>query len=223
MLSVEFVEAGTDSETRNRSLAELVVEHLLPAAISKRYDQAALLEQVADTSGSPDIPAAPLQIDTFTGQMFEFELGDNWTWVQAGGSEIDFSILNAQTFTYNAELGVYLTEPKRIQLSDSSMLLVLAHVEGASPTQSAAKSDDVFRFFSGCSDKSEPVPSDSFLGQSGALALTINFVPSISGDPLQSPPIAAFRYGHEDYVPYCYTVGTPRLGTWDEIFDNIGK
>ena len=223
MLQLEFAEEETDSETRNSSLAELVVERLLPTAVSERYDQAALVELTESETGGPDIPSVPLQIDAFAGQMYQFELGDNWTWKQTSGSEIDFSVLKTQTYTYNAELGVYLTEPIRIQLSDSFMLLVLAHLEGASPTESAARMDDVFRYFSGCSDKSEPVPSDSFFGQSGALALSVHFVPSISDNPLQSPPYVALRYGHENGVPYCYTAGAQQFGTWDDIYDNIGK
>ncbi|MDJ0921713.1 MAG: hypothetical protein QNI84_11330 [Henriciella sp.] len=223
VLEVEFEPGETDRTLRNLSLIELLAEHLLPTASRSGFERVSIWEALKQGKVGPETSAFTLKLSAGAYENYDFELGKDWIWNQTSGPDLDLSAVTIREHNYNADLNAYITEPLQGQVEEWTIFEVWASVEGASPSEAAEKANEIFQYYSGCTEDGVPVEADSFIGQQNAIAFRVYMLPNVPTSPLQLQPRLKFTYGHEDYVAHCYTVEAVEAQTWDELYKRVSE
>lgn len=221
VLQVEFESEEPDENLRNHSLIELLTEHLLPSAVQSGKRHVSIWETIAQGKSGPEVGGFSLQLSAGAYENYDFELGENWIWEQKSGPSIDLSVVDVREQNFNADLGVYMTEPSERLVEEWKYYELWATYENASPAEATQKANEIFRYFSGCSTDGVPIESDSFLGERNAIALRIYMVPLRPSSPLQSQPRLKLTFGHKDYVGHCYSITTDVSESWEDLYRQL--
>lgn len=224
VVSITFAAEVPDPSVRNASIVEILINNLIPTAVSKDFENVSVWETKTETSTGLDRKGLfSLSVSAGAYENYDFTLGDEWIWEQTSGPDIDTSGYALEQYIYQENVGLYVSELYQREIGDRTYFEVWAHGEGAGPQEAVSKANGLFRTLSGCTEDGVPVDEHSFLGQQNALALRIYLVPQAKTSPLQYNPRLKLTYGHENGVATCYTMPANTAASWDEVYASLSE